>query len=61
MNGPSAIYAEAFPFPVYKNIGAAPVAMINGVTTGIGGRNIVVSTTEDLTDYRANITIKYVK
>lgn len=61
MSSPSVLYAEAYPFPVYKNIGAAPVAMINGIVTGLAGRSIVVSTTENLSDYRANVIIKYVK
>lgn len=57
----SALVAEGRPFPVYMDGGVAPVAMINGITTGLSGRFINIATTMDLSQYRATVVIRYIK
>ena len=61
LSAPSGVTAEAFPFPVYLRDSAVPVAMLQGVTTGLAGRNLSIMTTTDLSAYRAHVVFKYIK
>ena len=61
MSRTASLSTTVYPFPVYMVNGAAPVAMINGFTSGLSGRTLHVSTTQDLTSYKADVIVKYVK
>lgn len=51
----------SYPFPVYMDNAVAPVAVVRGFTTGLLGRGVVFTTTQDLTTYKANVLVKYTK
>lgn len=54
-------YTEVYPFPVFMSSSVAPDAMIINAMPGLQWTNIAILTTRDLTRYKADIIIKYVK
>lgn len=54
-------YTEVYPFPVFMSSSVAPDAMIINVMPGLAWTNIAILTTRDMTAYKADIVVKYVK
>lgn len=54
-------YNEVYPFPVFMSSSVAPDAMIINAMPGLAWTNIAILTTRDLTRYKADIVVKYVK
>lgn len=54
-------YNEIYPFPVFMSSAVAPDAMIVNVMPGLAWTNVAIMTTKDMSRYKADITIKYVK
>lgn len=57
----ASLTSTIYPFPVYMVNSAAPVAIIQGFTSGLLGKSLHLSTTQDLTSYKADVVVKYVK
>lgn len=54
-------YMEVYPFPVFMSSSVAPDAMIVNVMPGLAWTNVAILTTRDMSRYKADIIIKYVK
>lgn len=57
----AASYTEVYPFPVFMSSSVAPDAMIINVMPGLAWTNIAIMTTRDMSRYKADIVVKYVK
>lgn len=54
-------YTEAYPFPVFMSSSVSPDAMIVNVMPGLTWTNVAILTTKNLSRYKADIVLKYVK
>ena len=54
-------YTGVYPFPVFMSSSAAPDAIIVNTMPGVSWTNVAILTTQDMTRYKADIILKYVK